>query len=77
MSGLVADHVAIDSDVIVIVEIFRKTTTQTPEHILDVCRLRLKQYDGVAEEMQNEQGQGAAGFKMRVGGQGRLVIALG
>jgi phage-related protein len=37
----------IDGDAIVIVDIFRKTTVQTPEHILEMCRLRLKQYDGV------------------------------
>jgi phage-related protein len=38
----------IDRDAIVIVEVFRKTTAQTPQHILEACRGRLKRYDAAA-----------------------------
>jgi phage-related protein len=34
-----------DADAIVILEIFAKKTTRTPQKILDVCRQRLKRYD--------------------------------
>jgi len=37
----------IDRDAIVILDVFRKTTAQTPEHVLDACRSRLKRYDNV------------------------------
>jgi phage-related protein len=36
----------IDSDAIVIVEVFSKKTAQTPKGVIDVCRTRLKEYDG-------------------------------
>jgi phage-related protein len=35
----------IDADAIVIVEVFPKTTQQTPKRVIDVCRRRLKRYD--------------------------------
>lgn len=35
----------IDSDAIVIAEIFEKKTQRTPKRILDVCKARLKVYD--------------------------------
>ena len=38
----------IDRDAIVIAEVFRKTTAQTPQHILEACRGRLKRYDVAA-----------------------------
>jgi phage-related protein len=34
----------IDSDAIVILEVFEKKTSKTPKHILDVCKKRLKVY---------------------------------
>jgi len=38
----------IDGDAVIILDVFRKTTTQTPPHILDACRGRLKRYDALA-----------------------------
>jgi phage-related protein len=35
----------IDDDAIIIVELFQKQTQQTPKHVIDVCRRRLRQYD--------------------------------
>jgi phage-related protein len=37
----------IDSDAIVILDVFRKTTNQTPQAVLDGCRRRLRRYDEV------------------------------
>jgi len=36
----------IDSDAIVIVEVFSKKTAQTPKGVINICRSRLKEYDG-------------------------------
>ncbi len=36
----------IDTDAIVIVEVFSKKTAQTPKGLISVCRSRLKEYDG-------------------------------
>jgi phage-related protein len=35
----------IDSDAIVILEVFAKKTSKTPNAIIDICRKRLKEYD--------------------------------
>jgi len=35
----------IDSDAIVILEVFKKKSTKTPKPVLDLCKLRLKVYD--------------------------------
>jgi phage-related protein len=35
----------IDPDAIVIVEVFAKTTAQTPASVLRACQRRLKEYD--------------------------------
>jgi len=35
----------IDTDVIVIIEIFAKKTRKTPSRVVEVCRERLKRYD--------------------------------
>jgi phage-related protein len=35
----------VDTDAIVILEVFRKTTSQTPKHVIDVCKRRIAQYD--------------------------------
>lgn len=37
----------IDADAIVILDIFNKTTAQTPQRVVADCRRRLKQYDEV------------------------------
>lgn len=35
----------IDTDAIIILEVFKKKSTKTPKRVLDVCKLRLKVYD--------------------------------
>ena len=35
----------IDSDAIVLLEVFEKKTGKTPKYIVDVCRKRMKAYD--------------------------------
>ncbi len=35
----------VDSDAIVIVEVFEKRTTKTPQSVIDACRRRLRDYD--------------------------------
>ena len=35
----------IDQDAIVIVEVFSKKTARTPKRIVDLCQMRLKEYD--------------------------------
>lgn len=35
----------IDADAIVILDVFRKTTPQTPQAVLEACRRRLRRYD--------------------------------
>lgn len=35
----------IDADAIVILEVFRKTTRQTPLAVIEICRRRLKAYE--------------------------------
>ena len=37
----------IDADAIVILEVFRKTTRQTPQSAIDTCKRRLKHYDSL------------------------------
>jgi phage-related protein len=37
----------IDEDAIIIVDVFRKTTQQTPKRVIDDCRRRLKLYDAL------------------------------
>ena len=38
----------IDSDAILILEVFQKQTIQTPQQVIDVCRKRLSRYDASA-----------------------------
>jgi phage-related protein len=35
----------VDSDAIIILEVFRKTTKQTPSRVIDDCKRRLNQYE--------------------------------
>jgi phage-related protein len=35
----------LDEDAVVLVEVFAKKTPQTPKHVLDTCKARLKRYD--------------------------------
>jgi phage-related protein len=40
----------IDDDVILIVEVFNKTTGGTPDQVIEVCKKRLNRYDQEIEE---------------------------
>jgi phage-related protein len=37
----------IDTDAIIIVDIFQKTTQQTPKRVIDDCRRRIRLYDSI------------------------------
>lgn len=37
--------VRVDTNAIVVVEVFTKTTPKTPKHVIETCQLRLKRYD--------------------------------
>jgi phage-related protein len=39
----------IDSDAIVLVDVFSKKTRQTPPQVIERCKARLRQYDEIAE----------------------------
>jgi phage-related protein len=39
----------IDTDAIVILEVFDKKTSKTPRSVIDVCRIRLRHYDEASE----------------------------
>jgi phage-related protein len=36
----------LDTDAIVILEVFEKKTPKTPQEVIDTCRRRLRQYEG-------------------------------
>jgi phage-related protein len=38
----------INADAIVILEVFSKTTNQTPKRVIEACKRRLKDYDAIA-----------------------------
>lgn len=38
-----------DQDAVVILEVFSKKSAQTPQHVIDVCKSRLKRYDAANE----------------------------
>lgn len=37
----------VDSEAIVILEVFAKTTNQTPQSVIDICKARLKHYKSI------------------------------
>ena len=37
----------VDADAIVILDVFQKKTAKTPQRVLDTCRQRLRDYDGI------------------------------
>lgn len=37
----------IDPDAIVILHVFRKKTSKTPKHVIDICKRRIRFYDSV------------------------------
>jgi len=40
----------LDPDAVVIAEVFSKKTATTPQHVIEVCRRRLRAYDEASEE---------------------------
>ena len=40
----------VDSDAVVIAEVFSKKTSSTPRQVIDICKRRLRQYDRAAKE---------------------------
>lgn len=42
----------VDSDVVIIVEVFAKKTSATPQHVIDICKERLSKYDKAAKEQE-------------------------
>lgn len=38
-----------DADAVVILDVFKKKTQQTPQSLIDTCRRRLREYDRVME----------------------------
>jgi phage-related protein len=40
----------LDSDAVVIAEVFRKQSQATPQPVIDVCRRRLREYDRLTSE---------------------------
>ncbi|HLL46065.1 MAG TPA: type II toxin-antitoxin system RelE/ParE family toxin [Longimicrobiaceae bacterium] len=37
----------VDKDAVVIAEVFQKSTRETPRHVIETCRRRLRLYDGL------------------------------
>jgi phage-related protein len=60
-----------DPDAVVIAEVFAKTTRQTPAHVIDDCRRRLKAYDDAVR--QARRGGGRDGQGQEEGGGGGRV----
>ena len=40
----------VDRDAVIVAEVFSKKTQATPQQVIDVCKRRLRQYDGAAKE---------------------------
>jgi phage-related protein len=45
----------VDSDAIVIAEVFAKATNQTPKRVIDTCRRRLGMYDDAVEKAREKE----------------------
>jgi phage-related protein len=41
----------VDTSAIVILDVFAKTTSQTPPAVIDVCKARLKRYKSISQEV--------------------------
>jgi phage-related protein len=37
----------IDTDAVVILDVFEKKSRKTPRHVIDVCRKRIAEYDAI------------------------------
>jgi phage-related protein len=40
----------VDSDAVIIADVFAKKTSATPQHVIDICKERLRKYDKVVTE---------------------------
>jgi phage-related protein len=40
----------VDADAVIVAEVFAKKTSATPQHVIDVCKQRLRKYDKAAKE---------------------------
>jgi phage-related protein len=40
----------VDEDAVIIADVFAKKTQATPQHVIDVCQRRLRQFDEAAKE---------------------------
>ena len=40
----------VDSDAVIIAEVFAKKTSATQHHVIDICKERLRKYDKAAKE---------------------------
>jgi phage-related protein len=43
----------VDLDAVIVAEVFSKKTRSTPQQVIDVCKRRLRQYDGAAKESES------------------------
>lgn len=43
----------VDSDAVIIAELFPKKTTATPHQVIDVCKKRMNAYDRLAREKES------------------------
>lgn len=48
----------IDSNAIIMVDVFSKTTRQTPKEVIDNCKARLARYDEAMAKARKERGNG-------------------
>ena len=47
-----------DSDAIVILEVFDKKTSRTPQKVMDTCKARIKDYDNATKQTQSAERKG-------------------
>ena len=40
----------VDSDAVIVADVFAKKTLATPQQVIDVCRKRLRDYDKASEQ---------------------------
>jgi len=40
----------VDSDAVIVAEVFAKKTSATPQHVINICKERLRKYDKAAKE---------------------------
>jgi phage-related protein len=45
----------IDSDAVLVLEVYPKKTRKIPDEVMERCRARMKQYDGLSKAAKNKQ----------------------